>query len=141
MEALFFICGQRPGLEAAGRGMAPSPGAGSPAPASALSPAGGVGGSSAGLSPFSQAAGAGVAGVCGGTGCVVELISFALQAHNVAIEEAQHFRKITVKSVFGEVWFRSDCQHAIINEVAVEDSCFGSLKTDALAARGLEGIM
>ena len=31
-----------------------------------------------------------------------------------------------------------------MNEIAVEDSCFGSLKTDALAAqaaRGLKGIM
>ena len=37
-----------------------------------------------------------------------------LQAHNVAIEEAQHFRKIAVKSVFGEVWFRSDCRREII---------------------------
>ena len=45
MEALFFIRGRRPGLEAAGRGTAPSPGAGSPAPASAPSLAGGVGGS------------------------------------------------------------------------------------------------
>ena len=155
MKALFFIRGRRPGLEAAGRCMAPSPGAGSPAPALAPSLAGGLGGSSAGLSPFSPAAGAGAAGACGGTGCVVELISFAdsppgglvrtkprctLQAHNVAIEEAQHFRKIAEKSVFS-VWFRSDCRHDIIYEVAVEDSCFGSLKTDALAARGLEGIM
>ena len=31
MEALFFIRCWRPGLEAAGRGLAPSPGAGSPA--------------------------------------------------------------------------------------------------------------
>ena len=41
----------------------------------------------------------------------------------------------------GEVWFRSDCRHDIIYKVAVEDRCFGSLKTDALAARGFEGIM
>ena len=72
---------------------------------------------------------------------LVELISFAdappaglvrtkprctLQAHDVAIEEAQHFRKIAVKSVFGEVWFRSDCRREIICEVAVEDSCFAA---------------
>ena len=116
MEALFFICGRQPGLETAGRGTAPSSGAGSPASASAPSPAGGVGGSSAGRSPFSPAAGAGAAGAGGGTGGVVELISCpdspparlvrtkprcTLQAHNVAIEEAQHFRKIAVKSVFG----------------------------------------
>ena len=48
---------------------------------------------------------------------------------------------ITVKSVLGEVWFSSDCQRNIINEIAVEDSRFGSLKTDTLAAGGLEGIM
>ena len=81
-------------------------------------PAGGVGASSAGRSPFSPAAGAGEAGAGGGAGGVVELISCpvsppaglvrtkprcTLQAHNVAIEEAQHFRKIAVKSVFCEV--------------------------------------
>ena len=144
MEALFFTRGRRPGLDAAGRGTAPSPGAGSPAQASAPSPAGGVGFSSKGRSPFSPAAGAGAAGAGGGTGSVVELISCpdsppaglvrtkprcTLQAHNVAIEEAQHFRKISVKSVFGKVcsvWFRSDCRRDIINEVAVEDRCFGS---------------
>ena len=32
----------------------------------------------------------------------------ALQARDVAIEVAQHFEKIVVKSVFGEVWFRRD---------------------------------
>ena len=35
MEALFLICGRLPGIEAAGRGTAPSSGAGSPAPACA----------------------------------------------------------------------------------------------------------
>ena len=45
-----------------------------------------------------------------------------VKAHNVAIEVAQHFEKIVVKSVFGEVCFRSDCRCDIINEVAVEDS-------------------
>ena len=56
---------------------------------------------------------------------LVELISFAdepptglvrlgtkprctLQAYNVAIEVAQRFEKIVVKSVFGEVWFRRE---------------------------------
>ena len=69
--------------------------------------------------------------------CLVKLISFAdaglvrmkprctLQAHNVAIEEAQHFRKIAVKSVLGEVWFRSDCRRDVRNEVAV-DRYFGN---------------
>ena len=81
---------------------------------------------------------------------LVELISFAdappaglvrtkprctLQAHDVAIEVAQHFGKIVVKSVFCEVWFCSDCRRYIMNEVAVEDHYFGSLKTDNLAAR------
>ena len=32
----------------------------------------------------------------------------ALQPHDVAIEVAQHFGKIFVTSVFGEVWFRRD---------------------------------
>ena len=56
-------------------------------------------------------------------GSLVELISFAdeppaglvqtkprctLQAHDVAIEVAQHFGKIVVKSVFCEVWFSCD---------------------------------
>ena len=77
MEALFFICSLLPGLEAVGRGTAPSPGAGSPAPASAPSPAVGVGGSLALRSPFSPAAGPGAAAAGGGTGGVVELISFA----------------------------------------------------------------
>ena len=82
--------------------------------------------------------------------CLIELISFAdappaglvrtkprctLQAHDVAIEVAQHFGKIVVKSVFCEVWFCSDCRRYIMNEVAVEDHYFGSLKTDNLAAR------
>ena len=44
---------------------------------------------------------------------------------NVAIEEAQHFEKIVVKSVFeskdfDEVWFRCNRRRDIINEVAVE---------------------
>ena len=74
---LYFSLQWRPGLEATGRGTAPSQGAGSPAPASASSQAGGVGSSSAGRSPFSPAAGAGAAGAGAGTCCVVELISFA----------------------------------------------------------------
>ena len=56
-------------------------------------------------------------------GSLVELISFAdappaglvrtkprctLQAHDVAIEVAQHFEKIVVKSVFAEAWFCRD---------------------------------
>ena len=68
MEALFFIRCLRPGLEAAGRGTAPSPGAGL-APALAPSPAGGVGGSLAGWSQFSPAAGAGAAGAGKGICC------------------------------------------------------------------------
>ena len=68
MEALFFIRDRLPGLEAAGRGTAPSPGAS--APASAHLPAGGVGGSSAGRAPFSPAAGAGAADA-GGAGAVL----------------------------------------------------------------------
>ena len=133
MEALFFIRGRRLGLEAAGRGTAPSRGAGSPAPASAPSPAG--------LLEAWEARRQG----CHHSplpGCwrrrrdlrrrrsLVELISFAysppawlvrtkprctLQAHNVATSEAQRFRTIAVKSVFGEVWFRSDCRRDIIN--------------------------
>ena len=63
-----------------------------------------------------------------------------LRAHNIAIEVAQHFEKIVVKSIFGEIWFRSDCRCDIINEIVVEDSCFGSLNTDDLAARGFEGL-
>ena len=35
------------------------------------------------------------------------------------LEVAQHFGKIVVKSVLGEVWFRSDCRRNIINEVAL----------------------
>ena len=50
MEALFFISGRLPGLQAAWPGTAPSPGAGLQGPASAPSQAGGVGGSSAGRS-------------------------------------------------------------------------------------------
>ena len=45
---------------------------------------------------ISPTAGAGAAGACGGKP------RCTLQAHNVATEEAQHFRKI-VKSVFGSV--------------------------------------
>ena len=33
-----------------------------------------------------------------------------VQAHDVAIEVAQHFEKIVVKSVFGEGCFRRDCR-------------------------------
>ena len=64
----------------------------------------------------------------GGAGTIagaekIKLISFAdvppaglvrtkprctLQDHDVAIEVAQHFEKIVVKSVVGEVWFRRD---------------------------------
>ena len=37
-----------------------------------------------------------------------------LQAHDVAIETAQHFGEIVVKSVLGEVWFRRDRRLNII---------------------------
>ena len=154
MEAFFFIRGRRPGLEAAGRGTTSSPGAGSPAPASAPSTAGGLEGSSAGRAPFSPEAGAGAAGASGGAGgagaALLNPSSLPTRLlpgwserspdapSNVAIEEAQHFEKIVVKSVFGEVWFRSDCRHDIINEVADDNL---PLKTDALTARGFEGIV
>ena len=52
------------------------------------------------------------------------------KAHDFDIEEAQHFRKMAVKSVFGEVWFSSDCRRDIMYKVAVKNSCFGCLKTD-----------
>ena len=50
-----------------------------------------------------------------------------MQIFDLCIEEAQHFRKIAVKSVFSEVWFLSDCRREIICKVAVEDSCFEML--------------
>ena len=68
---LYFHLRRRPGLEAAGRCTAPSPGAGSQAPASAPSPARGVGGSSAGREPFSPAAGAGAAGAGGASAALL----------------------------------------------------------------------
>ena len=111
-------------------------------------PAGGVGGSSAGRSSFSPAAGAGEAGAGGGAGGVVELISCpdsppaglvrtkprcTLQAHNVAIEEAQHFRKIAVKSAFsksGSVATVEAKSYAKLPlktvALQLEDRCFGS---------------
>ena len=54
MEALFFIRCLGPGLEAVGRCTALAQRAGSPAPALAPSPAGGMGGSLAWQAPFSQ---------------------------------------------------------------------------------------
>ena len=136
MKALFFISCRLPGSEAAGRVTTPSQGAGSPAPA------GGVEGSSVGRAPFSPDARAGAVGASGGAcGAGAALLNSSPlptrlhpgwserspdAASNVAIEEAQHFEKIVVKSVIGEVWFRRDRQHDIINEVAVEDRCFDS---------------
>ena len=134
-------------LAAAGRGTAPSPGAGSPAPASSPSPAGGVGSSSAGRAPFSPAAGAGEVPVAPAQPCRTHLLCrrascragappaglvrtkprcTSLQAHDVVMEVAQHFGKNIVKSVFGEVWFRSDSRRDIITKLP--------LKTVALAA-------
>ena len=65
---LYFSPRRWPGLGVAGHGTELSPGAGSPAPASAPSPAGGVRGSSVGRTPFSPTAGAGAAGAGGGAG-------------------------------------------------------------------------
>ena len=79
--------------------------------------------------PFSPVAGAGAAGASAGGGAggasAALLNSSPLPTRllpgwsernpdappkdNVAIEEAEHFIEIVVKSLFGEVWFRSDC--------------------------------
>ena len=74
-----------------------------------------------------------VAGTGGPSACsLVELISFGLKKaqmhptsphlpHYVTINEAQHFGKIIVDSVFCKVWFSHDCLLDIIKEVAVEN--------------------
>ena len=56
--------------------------------------------------------------------------------HDVAIEVAQNFGKINVKSVFDEVWFR--CRHATDDATS---STKLLLKTNALAAKGFKGIL
>ena len=62
-----------------------------------------------------------------------------LQAHNVTIEEGLHFRKIAVNSVFGVESVKSGSiatVNDIINEVAVEDRCFGRLLADRVLDDG-----
>ena len=134
IEALFFIRCPLPGLEAAGlcKPEAPSPGAGSPAPAAAPSPAAGVGQHS--LHRRLVGGADTILPCCWCRSCwcwrrgllrqcsLVELISFAdlpaaglvqtkpqctIPAHYVAIEEAKHFGRIVLKSIFCQIWFHT----------------------------------
>ena len=108
------------GLVVAVQRLAPSPGVGLPAPASAPSPAGGIGGLSAGHAPFFPAAGA----CCAGAALLNSspLLTLLLQGWSERSPDAPskpmmspEKRPIVVKSVFSEVWFCCNSQHKIIN--------------------------